>query len=301
MLNLPTLIIVDIAGYEDGLKTWDAIHQTRPDVPTMQNQWNAIAVKRLVSGVQLRSEEDKARFLAVQRPEAGAWMHALPSKSLGTLLDNKCFRIIMGLRLGIDICSPHACICGEKVDGTGRHGLKCKLCAGRRSRHAEMNSVLKRTLILADIPAQLEPPGLSREDGKRVDGMTLIPWSKGQTLIWDATCTDTLAPSNLQFSTRAAGGAAEDKARRKTRKYESLIDQNYFFIPFAVETMGAWCREATTFINELSKIITTKTSEPRSRAFITQRLSLAIQRGNAAAVMGTFSDGDKLNEIFYIF
>lgn len=45
--------------------------------------------------------EDKARFLAVQRPESGAWLHALPSESIDTLLNNNAFRIIIGLRLGM--------------------------------------------------------------------------------------------------------------------------------------------------------------------------------------------------------
>jgi hypothetical protein len=28
---------------------------------------------------------------------------------------------------------------------------------------------------------------LSRDDGKRPDGMTLVPWIKGQPLVWDVT------------------------------------------------------------------------------------------------------------------
>lgn len=90
-----------------------------------------------------------------------------------------------------------------------------------------MNTTIKRALVLADVPAALEPIGLAREDGKRVDGMSLIPWSRGSTLIWDAACTDTFAPSNLRFSTREAGKAADNKARRKVSKYQSLINQNY--------------------------------------------------------------------------
>jgi hypothetical protein len=45
------------------------------------------------------------------------------------------------------------------------------------------------------VNSTLEPNGLSRDDGKRPDGMTLIPWIKGQPLIWDVTIVDTLADS----------------------------------------------------------------------------------------------------------
>jgi len=41
----------------------------------------------------------------------------------------------------------------------------------------------------------LHPPGISRSDGKRVVGMTLIPWSYGKSLLWDVKIRDTLAPS----------------------------------------------------------------------------------------------------------
>ncbi|CAH2226484.1 jg13502, partial [Pararge aegeria aegeria] len=36
-------------------------------------------------------------------------------------------------------------------------------------------------------------------DGKRPDGMTIVPWWMGRSLVWDATCVDTLAASHLQY------------------------------------------------------------------------------------------------------
>lgn len=302
MLNQPTLNIGETADYDDSLNAWNRLHsdQIVPVIPSRQKQWDSIMVERLLDSIHFARDEDKARFLAIQTSESGAWLHALPSTAIGTLLDNNAFRIIIGLRLGLDICSPHVCLCGSQVDKKGHHGLKCKKSAGRHARHAELNAIIKRALLSAEIPSRLEPPGLVRNDDKRVDGMTLIPWSKGRTLIWDATCTDTLAPSNIRFSSRQAGRAADDKARRKTKKYESLINQNYHFIPFAVETMGSWGQEAIDFFDDLCKIIALKTYEPRSKSFLQQRLSMAIQRGNAAAVMGTFRAGEKMEEIFYL-
>jgi hypothetical protein len=32
-------------------------------------------------------------------------------------------------------------------------------------------------------------------NGKRPDGMALVPWIKGQPLVWDVTVVDTLADS----------------------------------------------------------------------------------------------------------
>ena len=46
------------------------------------------------------------------------------------------------------------------------------------------------------MPVSKEPAGLSRTDGKRPDGATLIPWSQGKPLAWDVTVPDTSGRSH---------------------------------------------------------------------------------------------------------
>ena len=48
-----------------------------------------------------------------------------------------------------------------------------------------------------DLPSMLEPRGLYRTDGKRPDGVTMIPWEMCKQLVWDVTVVDALAPSRL--------------------------------------------------------------------------------------------------------
>lgn len=62
--------------------------------------WDSINVQRILNSIQLDQDDEKARMLAVCEPESGAWLHALPSRTIGTLLDNNVFRICVGLRLG---------------------------------------------------------------------------------------------------------------------------------------------------------------------------------------------------------
>jgi len=132
---------------------------------------------------QAISPLDKARIRAVSRKEAGAWLNALPRPPLGTMLDNESLRIAAGLRLGSTLCHPHTCLrCGEAVDERGTHSLSCLKSAGRWSRHSALNDIIKRACASVNVPTLLEPPGLFRTDGKRPDGLTLIPWSKGRCL-----------------------------------------------------------------------------------------------------------------------
>jgi len=186
------------------------------------------------------------------------------------------------------------------VEEDGHHGLSCVKSAGRHARHQELNNIICRALQTAKIPSVLEPVGLSRDDGKRVDGMSLIPWNKGQNLIWDATCSDTLAPSYVDKSSKTAGFAANKAAVNKRNKYQLITSQNYYFVAFAVETLGVWGDETTSFVETLGNTINIITGEPRSKLYLKQRISLAIQRGNAACIMGTFLPHRSMEEIFYI-
>lgn len=93
MLNLPALNIEEIADYNDGLNVWNRQHPDtdQPDKPSLQKQWSTITTKRLLNDLQFERSEEKARMLAIQRSESGAWLHALPSRSIGTLLENNVF------------------------------------------------------------------------------------------------------------------------------------------------------------------------------------------------------------------
>ncbi|CAH2235400.1 jg5968 [Pararge aegeria aegeria] len=75
--------------------------------------------------------------------------------------------------------------------------------------------------------AKLEPPGLLRDDGKSLDGMTIVPWSMGRALVWDTTCVDTLAASHLPSTSQKAAAAAESTQMLKRRKYSVICNDEY--------------------------------------------------------------------------
>lgn len=75
--------------------------------------------------------------------------------------------------------------CGETIDKKGIHPLSCLKNSSKYYQHAEVNNKIKKDLISVNVPSQLEPIGSDRTDGKRPNGVTLVPWRKGQCLIWD--------------------------------------------------------------------------------------------------------------------
>ena len=140
------------------------------------------------------------------------------------------------------------------------------------------------------MPTVKEQTGLIPGTELRPDDLTLIPWSLGKCLTWDVTVIDTLAPSNLDHSIHVAGSAAEAAAEFKNRKY-SALSRFHQFVPFALETLWPICRAASDLVTELSRRTTSERSgESREGDFLFQRLSIAVQRGNAAALHSTFGE-----------
>jgi hypothetical protein len=117
---------------------------------------------------------------------------------LGLRLSNEQLRVAVSLRLGSPVCLPHRCQCGAEADSHGLHALSCRRSRGRHARHSLLNDVISRACQSALIPVIKEPTGLSSTDGKRPDGMSLIHWGHGKSLVWDFAFVDTLAPSHLR-------------------------------------------------------------------------------------------------------
>ena len=62
------------------------------------------------------------------------------------------------------------------LNAQGLHAMVCKKAPGKIARHHVFNDIIWRAVGAAGVPAVKEPSGLDRQDGKRPDGLTLIPW-----------------------------------------------------------------------------------------------------------------------------
>ena len=128
-----------------------------------------------------------------------------------------------------------------------------------------------------------------RQDGKRPDGATRIPWSRGKALAWDVTVLDTYTQSYLDRTAQEVGAAAiRSGAAKKTEKYSDLSHMHVFY-PVVVETAGTWHQQTTELIQEIGRRINDVTGDARETSFLFQQLTTALQRGNAVCFQRIFT------------
>ena len=175
----------------------------------------------------------------------------------------------------------------------GLHGLSCKKSEGRLYRHSTINGIIHCAPSSVQVPSRLEPSGLSRSDGKRPDGLTMVPWKSGKPMIWDATCPDTLAQSYCSLATSGTGAVAEKAEEKKLAKYNCFAS-SHNIVPVAIETLGAIDPISLAFLKDLETRLWKKTGEEKAGHYLLQQLSVAVQRGNYISIMGSvggfFSD-----------
>ena len=117
--------------------------------------------------------------------------------------------------------------------------------------------------------------------------MTLVPWKNDKSLIWDATCPDPLAQS---YS--AASGTGAVAARAETRKltnYDSLAPR-HTIVPVAIESLGVIGPISIAFLKVLRRRIRQCSGEVKAHQYLLQRLSVAVQRGNAISVLSSVAE-----------
>ena len=124
------------------------------------------------------------------------------------------------------------------------------------------------------------------------DGLTIFPWKI-------VTVVDTLAQSYIAATSEKAGAAGDATEDQKLRKY--LTFENLFIVqPIGFETMGSWGSGARAFLTEVGNRVKQVTGNERPMEFLRQRVSIEIQCGNPASVMGTVNNPKEWNNLFLL-
>jgi len=107
------------------------------------------------------------------------------------------------------------------------------------------------------------------------------------------TVVSTTAESYVTAAARRRREVVEMAAARKYQKYAELSTA-YMFLPIAMETLGPMNDSAYESFEILGRKITDLSGDSRVVSFLFQRLSVIIQRFNAALFRDTFTLHDDL-------
>ena len=159
----------------------------------------------------------------------------------------------------------------------------CRFSIGRLPRHTALSDVIRCSLQSTGMPALLEHAGLDGGDGNRPDGITLLPYARGKSLIWDATCIDTFSPSNMIRSAILARADTNEAESRKLSKYASPTNR-FDLQPIAVETSRVFVESTLVYLCNLESRIASAMGNVREPTWLIQRISLAVVKGNAISI-----------------
>ena len=279
----------EIQGVDSAKNLWSTLIGMDPleePASNSQRKWYlAASKKRFHELVESSPDQTTAlRLNCLFNAEAGAFLNGAPSAKLRTRLDGPAFECAIRFRLGLPVAAAARCTCGEELDPLGSHALVCSRGSGKHIRHRIINEFVRETFVSAGVPVVLEPPGLSRSDGKRPDGVTILPFFNGRALSWDATCWNPLARSNATAAQKKSGAVAELAETQKKAKYSALLDR-VEFVPLAVESTGAVGPSFLKLLKNLSGRINERGCGAGVFSRLLRQLSAAIQLGNAACIL----------------
>jgi len=102
----------------------------------------------------------------------------------------------------------------------------------------------------------------------------------------------TSADSYVQASARETGAAPEMAATRKMAKYSDL-SSHFVFQPIAVATQGPLNQSARGLLSEVGRKISERSGDERETQFLSQRISVVVQRFNGVLLHDSFCVEDQ--------
>ena len=226
-----------------------------------------------------------ARLVAIKAKLAGTWLTTLPSSPELFLPDNY-FKVAARVRLGLSPQDdlPRRCCCEYSLAQDPLHFFSCLMMkASTTFRHDHIVRVLSMLVRRAGGACYVEPRFY---DGIRPDLHVVFPSNK---ILIDVSVVH---PAALTYAQNAHVQlfAASARERDKTTKFKDLTQaEEACFIPFVLETFGAWGRRAVKLISDITSLAAEQkgnlASCPDVRGEMIRTLAVALQIGNAGVLL----------------
>jgi hypothetical protein len=280
------------ADYEGFGAARDALLSAGCEMPPDDAPWTQATFSCRIDGRSLDTQiaaadvQTKARLMSVSAEGAGAWLNVIPNGNLGQQLANNEFSVLIRWWLGLDVYpQEHQCpLCRNAMCGkNGYHSLTCRFGGHLGIRHHALRNVIFRAAQVACLEPRLETPFLLPGGSERPADVQL-----GDRCC-DVAVTHPLQPKYLLASAAARGSAVEAYASDvKCRKYSAACSAaNLVFVPLVVSAFGEWSDSSRPIFKEIASRIAAHKgiSFATAKAQLTQRLSIALMRGNARALL----------------
>ena len=204
-------------------------------------------------------------------------------------------------RLGVDVFPAETqcpfCHWGRS-DARGNHASMCEGGASRILRHNEVRAVLGKALTDLGYTIGFEHGG-GLLDGRKPGDIIAYNWTEGKHMLVDVAVTNPLALSNHpHLLAGGPGRTAKYRESRKRAKYWDLDLTKYHFVPFVIETTGAFGPSASRLCAQMRQIKEMKcckgADSPNSQPKDTDRtthdplrtaISVTVQQHNARMIL----------------
>jgi hypothetical protein len=230
--------------------------------------------------------DDEPKMAALRSrsaPGASGWITGLPTDPHLTLRDEDysiSFRSLVRLQPVPNM--PSRCVCGKRASAD--HYQVCtKLCRSHNQRHhGVVRLIAKISAYEADVPTVVE------QDMGFASRPDAVHHFVTGDVITDVSITHPCAASFVSAAARTQGAAAARREREKREQHRDTASRWPASVPLVFETFGAG-DAAIDFVGRLNLEIVSNADRccvhlPDQRPYIFQRLSVALQRGNAGVM-----------------
>ena len=168
----------------------------------------------------------------------------------------------------------------------GAHGVSCPVGPGRVKRHDEVRDTLAAWLAEVHgreaVTIEQHIPGWDRDttEGTQLAVLDVIVSRPAGRVAVDVSVVDvSAAGSRARARARTSGAAARARELEKHRRYPG-----HGLVPAVLETGGLAGKELHSFLR--SQAACDPLLRPQQLKDVRQRLAVALQRGNAALMLG---------------
>ena len=140
----------------------------------------------------------------------------------------------------------------HEIDKKGNHAITCHGAYSTSLRHHAIRHLIGEACRSAGFEVGYEHNG-GLTDGRRPGDVIVRRWRLGKDLLIDCAVIDPTVDSHLSALVADPGEAATRYQQKKLVKYPDIDRKKFLFIPFILETHGAFGEAAVKFCKELHK------------------------------------------------